>query len=98
MIIIYHSERNNNNWLHGTITDTVNDIDCTYEAMVFDEPSDYGIKTSHYPNGNNVSKLCVRDTQNDEIISYDREWYVKPSEQFSNAFDSLMEDLETIVN
>lgn len=54
------------NWVHGKTSDGF-----TFEAKVFDEPSDYGIKTPFYPDGGNISKLYV-EKNGREIYCYDR--------------------------
>lgn len=56
------------NWVSGTMNDTFK-----FQALVFDEPSDFGIPTPNYENGNNISILLVEDAATgDEVYCFDR--------------------------
>ncbi|MCH3961044.1 MAG: hypothetical protein LKE48_02780 [Solobacterium sp.] len=54
------------NWKIGKTS--INGNEYTYQAKVFEEPSDFGIDCGR------VSILTIRDSEGTEIISYYRGW------------------------
>lgn len=46
--------------------------DLTFEAKVFSEPSRFGIPTPKFPDGGNISKLCIRNQFGTAVYTYDR--------------------------
>lgn len=69
--------RSNRNWVHGTVAvDDGSKFD--FEAKVYDEPSCFGIETDRFPNGGNISKLCVYSANglydDQQVLTYDRGW------------------------
>ena len=71
-------KRLSNNWVGGDVTLSIKDqgdVKYTYEAKVFDDPSDYGI------NDGRVSKLWIKNVSTKDVIcNYDRGWDIKPSD------------------
>ena len=57
-----------------------------YEAKIYPAPSEYGIHEG------NISKLCIRNTANEIIAAYDRDWDIlPPSETICKMVDALVE-------
>lgn len=54
------------NWKEIEVWDSVGEQLYRCQALVFDEPSQYGI------NGGRVSKLSIRNRRNVEVFQYDR--------------------------
>lgn len=71
-------KRLSDNWVGGDVTLSIKDQDdvkYTYEAKVFDDPSDYGI------NDGRVSKLWIKNVSTKNVVcNYDRGWDIKPSD------------------
>lgn len=97
--------RSINNWISGII-DT-GDETFKFEAKVFDEPSVFGIPTNRFPDGGNVSKLCVclngPDWSNC-VVNYDRGWDIAPGDDESlldettaeSIIEAITDKMETI--
>lgn len=67
------AEEVGNAWQEGTIYIPNSDTVFKFEAKVFDEGSQFGIK------GGRVSKLWIKDANNKTVLNYDRGWDVKPT-------------------
>lgn len=69
----------------------------TFEALIFEEPSEYGIQTPRFPEGGNISKLHVRDGSRRDIAAYDRGWdggY--PEGEDEDAVNEVIVELEAM--
>jgi hypothetical protein len=51
----------------------------SYQALVFPEPSDYGI------NNGNISKLSIKGPNGKLVVSYDRGWDIEPAGKAAKA-------------
>lgn len=95
------NKRDHAGWVNGTI-----DVDGApayrFSAKVYDMPSNYGISTDMFPDGDNVSKLDLRDYNTDEtIVMYDRnDWEPAPEDspigyaKAASMLTTLLEELE----
>lgn len=70
------------NWFKGEY------MDYSFTAMVFEEPSKYGIE------GGKVSKLCIKDGSGDWLVNYDRGWDVEPTESVIDDYKDVLNYLE----
>lgn len=73
------------------------DEGCTFEALVFEEPSEYGIQTPQFPKGGNISKLHVQDENRHDIAAYDRGWdggY--PEDEHEETVNEIIIELEAM--
>lgn len=59
--------RDGRGWVHG-----ITDEGHSFDAKVYDGPSAHGVPTERFPEGGNVSKMCVRDSEGREVWAWDR--------------------------
>lgn len=101
--------RSNSGWVHGSVSvDDGSKFD--FEAKVYDEPSQFGIETSRFPGGGNISKLGVAyagDRYSPQILNYDRGWDEEEetpddspigSEKAEAIIAAIADELEKIVD
>jgi len=73
-----------NNWYEGRV-----DGYKVY-AKVYQKPSEYGIDNGR------ISKLIIKDSNNNTIANYDRGWDIKPADEHMELFNKVKENLENI--
>lgn len=85
-IITAERSKRDPKWVKGTIGTY------TFEAVVFDEGSSYGIDEGR------VSKLWVwgDEGRRNEIFAYDRGWDRKPKDAHKVLFQALLQHLEAL--
>lgn len=68
-----------------------------FEALVFEEPSEYGIQTPRFPKGGNISKLHVQDENRHDIAAYDRGWDGGfPEDEHEETVNEIIIELEAM--
>lgn len=80
----FRCENIRDNWFKGEYKDY------DFTAMVFEEPSKYGIGDGK------VSKLCIKDSSGDWLVNYDRGWDVEPKEDILGDYEDVLNYLEKL--
>ena len=73
-----------NNWYEGRVDGY------KIYAKVYPKPSEYGIDNGR------ISKLTIKDSENNTLANYDRGWDMKPSDEHMELFNRVKENLENI--
>lgn len=84
MKIQLHKFDNTSDWVNGYIDNL------QFEAKLFDTGSIFGI------NNGRVSKLHIWNKKNEDIVSYDRNWDIKPNKENSKYYKAIMKFLENL--
>ena len=80
------------------VTGTYKNLD--FQAKVYDEPSKYGVKKRGQRVGR-VSKLVAKligTNWNEEVLSYDRGWCVRPKTEEAKELLEIMFTLKPMLN